>query len=229
MGAEFCRQLSRKGYKVHATLRDPAQGEALQAELAAEGFPLTLHRLDQRDEAQVAALASELGQQAGRLDLLVNNAGINARSGRPDHFPDTFQLSSLRREALLDMLHVNAVAPLMLTQQLLPLLQQAASARVLNISSWLGSLELKTQGSNYGYSASKAALNLFTRALAADLLPLGIVAVAVNPGWVQTDMGGSRARLTAEESVRGILEMAEALGPADAGRFLQWDGTPHPW
>jgi NAD(P)-dependent dehydrogenase (short-subunit alcohol dehydrogenase family) len=102
-------------------------------------------------------------------------------------------------------------------------------SRVVHISSWLGSITTKTSGGNYGYCPSKATLNNLARAMAFDLLPRGIVSVVVNPDWVQTDMGGARARLTPEASVAGVVAVADGLTPADAGRFLQWDRAALAW
>jgi NAD(P)-dependent dehydrogenase (short-subunit alcohol dehydrogenase family) len=80
-----------------------------------------------------------------------------------------------------------------------------------------------------GYNASKAALNMITTALAGTLGPRGVVAVAIHPGWVRTDMGGSEAPLTAEASASAVLATIDGLAAGDNGRFLNWDGTPHPW
>ncbi|MEY3015229.1 MAG: hypothetical protein RIT45_3964 [Pseudomonadota bacterium] len=123
------------------------------------------------------------------------------------------------------MVRVNAVGPLLVTQALVPLLVNAAAPRVLHVSSWLGSIARKRSGGNYGYAASKATLNMLGRTLAFDLLEREIMSVLMNPGWVQTDMGGTRADLTADASVAGMLAVVAGLGPADAGRFRQWDGS----
>ncbi len=100
---------------------------------------------------------------------------------------------------------------------------------MISVSSWLGSIEGKTSGGNYGYCASKTTLNMLARAMAFDLLPLGIVSVVFNPGWVSTDMGGPRATLTPHQSVAGMLATTARLTPSQAGHFMQWDGTEHAW
>ncbi|HEX6644184.1 MAG TPA: SDR family oxidoreductase, partial [Gemmatimonadales bacterium] len=84
-------------------------------------------------------------------------------------------------------------------------------------------------GGDYAYAASKAALNIMTRALAAELAPEGITVVAITPGWVRTRMGGMSATLSPEESVRGILRTADRLRPKDAGRFIDHLGHDQPW
>ena len=107
------------------------------------------------------------------------------------------------------------------------MLKKSRNPRVMNVSSWLGSISGKQNGGNYSYCASKAALNMLTRTFAYDVIRDGITAIMVNPGWVQTDMGGSRAKLTAEESVRGLLKVADGLTAGDTGKFYNWDGTEH--
>jgi NAD(P)-dependent dehydrogenase (short-subunit alcohol dehydrogenase family) len=95
----------------------------------------------------------------------------------------------------------------------------------------MGSLWWKQQegGGDYSYCSSKAALNMITRTLALDLLDDGIISVVVNPGWVQTDMGGEAADLTCAESVEGLLKVIGGLTLKQSGKFLTWDGTEHPW
>ena len=101
---------------------------------------------------------------------------------------------------------------------------------VINISSWLGSIERKTTGGHYSYSASKAALNMMNKALALEIKSDGIISIVVNPGWVKTDMGGTQASLTTEESVNGMINnILNKVEIKDTGKFFQWDGSQHPW
>ncbi len=225
LGLAFTRQLIRRGDRVVATARDPDAVEAW-ADLDETG---RLHRvaLDLDDPKSIAGLQAAVAAVTDRLDLLINNAGVNSRSvprGEPN-----VKLGALEPEGILAMTRINAVGPLLVTQALVDLLARGEAPRVLCISSWLGSVERKAKGGNYGYCISKAALNMATRALAFDLEPRGIIAVAANPGWVQTDMGGESADLTPEQSAAGLLNMAADLTEDDAGRFLQWNGEPHPW
>jgi NAD(P)-dependent dehydrogenase (short-subunit alcohol dehydrogenase family) len=88
---------------------------------------------------------------------------------------------------------------------------------------------MNNDGGSYSYRSSKAALNLVVKGLAADLADRGIIAVALSPGWVQTDMGGSSAELTPEESVAGMRAVIDGLTPADSGRFLNYQGEDRPW
>jgi NAD(P)-dependent dehydrogenase (short-subunit alcohol dehydrogenase family) len=103
-----------------------------------------------------------------------------------------------------------------------------SGSKVLNITSQLGSITLHLSN-HYSYNSSKAALNMLTRILAAELRPEGVVAVVVHPGWVQTDMGGPAAPLDPATSARGIISLAERLTLADSGEFFTWEGKRHPW
>ena len=226
LGLAFATELLARGYRVLAAARKPEGSEGLAALGAAHGERLVPLALDVGDPRSVAAGAAAAGEHTNALHLLVNNAGINSRSVPEGQ--GNVRLGSLEPEGFLAMMRVNALGPALVTQALLPLLA-AGGGRVVNISSWLGSIAGKTAGGNYGYAASKAALNMVGRAMAFDLAEQGGVSVQINPGWVQTDMGGQRAKLTPEESVKGILDVAERLTPDDAGHFLQWDGTPHEW
>ncbi len=174
--------------------------------------------MTETDEIQQAVEA--IGRESGRLDLLINNAGYFPRGETP---------ASLDKKTVMKTLRINSVGPLMLAQAMLPLLREGHTPKIINITSQHGSLERKRSGGNYSYSASKAALNMFTRALAADLHEDKIIVLAVHPGWVNTDMGGQGAPLTPAESVAGMLALIQRLTLADSGTFLTWNGQIHPW
>jgi NAD(P)-dependent dehydrogenase (short-subunit alcohol dehydrogenase family) len=118
---------------------------------------------------------------------------------------------------------------MLVIQHFLNLLRHSRRGRILNLSSLLGSVSVRTSPGDYAYSASKAALNIMTRALAAELAPDGIVAIVITPGWVRTEMGGRAAPLTPRESAEGILDVAGRLTPRDAGRFIDYQGEEQPW
>ncbi len=100
---------------------------------------------------------------------------------------------------------------------------------VVSITSGLGSIENNTSGGFYGYRESKAALNMFTRSLAAELRDDGFTCVVMSPGWVQTDMGGPDAKLTPEESITGMRAVIAKLTPADTGTYWNYNGETIPW
>jgi NAD(P)-dependent dehydrogenase (short-subunit alcohol dehydrogenase family) len=118
---------------------------------------------------------------------------------------------------------------MLVVREMLPLLEASPSAKIINITSQLGSLERKTSGGDYSYCSSKAALNMLSRTLAADLSGRGIPVIVVHPGWVQTDMGGSSASLTPHQSAAGIIALLDKLTLKDTGKFFTWEGRPHPW
>jgi NAD(P)-dependent dehydrogenase (short-subunit alcohol dehydrogenase family) len=221
IGLAFAKQLVAEGYDVVGTARNPNKYEFLSDE-GVQALPL-----DVGSEDSIARFSTVLQDVVSSVDLLVNCAGINSMSNAPFTKESSLRLGELEQESLLNQLKVNTVGPILLVQELLPML--AEGARILNVSSWLGSISIKQTGGNYGYAASKAALNMMNRALAGDLKERGVLTVVMNPGWVRTNMGGDKAKLSPEESVAGMLKALRAATLDDSGGFLQWDGTEHPW
>lgn len=227
LGLEFVRQLLARGDRVVAACRHPGKATALNT-LAGE-HPGRLHvlPLDAGAPKSHAELARELplvlgddGTQSdsGRLDLLVNNAGV-LHSGE--------RFGQLAAAHLEDSFRINAAAPLLLTQALAPLL--ADGARVANVSSQLGSIANCDRFGTPSYNISKAAQNMATRLLAHALGERGIVVLALHPGWVQTDMGGKDATLDASSAVAGLLRTIDAADMAASGSFIDWQGQALPW
>jgi NAD(P)-dependent dehydrogenase (short-subunit alcohol dehydrogenase family) len=218
IGLEFTRQLLAAGNRVLAACRNP--GRALKLTELAAGYPgrLNVLPLDLARERSIDELAREASALTDRIDVLVNNAGVLAGGER---------WGELAAKTIGDAVAINAIGPLLLTQRLAPLL--GAGARIVNLSSDLGSLERTREFHTPGYALSKAALNMVTRLLAAQLGPGGSVVVSVNPGWVRTDMGGERAPLTTAESVGAMRALIERLGPADNGSFVDYAGATLPW
>lgn len=231
MGLEWCRQLARRGDTVVLTARSAEKAQAAADPLLQEGLKVLPRALDVSDETSIAALSESLARDVGRVDLLVNNAGVNPKDHPdPNVFRSAFKLEALSADEVLRCIRINAVMPAVVVKHLLGLLTKSERPVVVSISSWLGSIGEKTTGGHYGYATSKAALNMMNRAMAFELKDRGVVAVVVNPGWVKTDMGGDRARLTPEEAVGGMIEnVADRVGLEDTGEFFQWDGTRHPW
>jgi NAD(P)-dependent dehydrogenase (short-subunit alcohol dehydrogenase family) len=228
LGLEFTRQLLAAGDEVVATARQPKQADELTKLVTTSGGRGTVVRLDVADPAEVSAATLHIGERFDAVDLLVNNAGIWSAPGQPER-ASAGPLAELRPEPVLEVLQVNAVGPILVTQALAPLLAAAGRATVVNLSSGLGSLARATGRGNVAYGMSKAALNMLTRHLAAELRPQGTVVVALSPGWVATDMGGPGAPLGPPESVQGILNVIDALTPAQSGSFLDHTGVTVPW
>lgn len=228
LGLELTRQLLAAGDEVVATAREPKQAGELNKLATTSGGRGTVVRLDVGDPAAVSAAALRIGERFDAVDLLVNNAGIWSAPGEPERV-SAGALADLRSEPVLEVLRVNAVAPILVTQALSPLLAAARSAVVVNLSSGLGSIEGATARGNVAYGMSKAALNMLTRHLAAELAGQGTIVVSMSPGWVATDMGGPQAALEPAESVHGILIVVGALTPAQSGTFLDHSGVTLPW
>ncbi|GAB4478050.1 MAG: SDR family oxidoreductase [Anaerolineae bacterium] len=220
IGLELTRQIAARGDHVFATCRSPQTAEALQTLATHHPEHITVLALDVTDDAQIEAAYHAVSARTGALDVLINNAGV---------FPRSEHLDTLDKATLLNTLHINAVGPLMVSRRFIDLLQHSDRPKLINITSQLGSISRKTSGGSYSYCGSKALLNMLTRALAFEVRPLGVTAIMLHPGWVQTDMGGSGASLRVEEAVAGMLRVIDGLTPEDTGRFLQWDGRELPW
>lgn len=220
LGLEFTRQLLARGDRVIAACRDPARANALSA--LATAHPEQLHVLaaDIARSASVAALAGEAGHLFNGLDLLINNAGVLISGER---------FGTVSAESLQTSLTTNAIGPFLLTQALTPLLAQGNRAIVANISSELGSIADTDSFYTPSYAISKAAQNMASVLLAHGLSDRRIRVLALHPGWVHTAMGGERAPVSPAASVTGLLEVIDRLGPADTGRFLDYQGKSLPW
>ena len=230
LGLEFTRQLAAAGDEVVATARHPKTADDLHKLASTSDGRVTVVRLDVGDPAEIEAAALHVGERFDAVDVLINNAGIWTAPDVPDR-ASSGSLADLRPDAVTEVLRINAVAPLAVTQALAPRLAAAERAVVLNLSSWLGSLEgAARQGrSNIAYGMSKAALNMLTRRLAVELADQGTIVVSMSPGWVATDMGGPSAPLEPPESVKGMLNVLDALTPAQSGSFLDHAGVVMPW
>ena len=125
-------------------------------------------------------------------------------------------------------LAVNTLGPLRVTQALLPNLRAGKGRKIVSMTSRLGSIEL-SDGRWYAYRASKSALNQINKIWSVELGPEGFVCTVLHPGWVRTNMGGPNATYTPEESVSGLIEVIEGLGPEDNGRFYDFQGQSIPW
>lgn len=220
LGLEFVRQLLARGDRVLAACRQPGKALALTGLAAAHPGHLHILPLDLDNERSITGLAREVGALADALDALINNAGVLVSGER---------YGSISAQSLADSFASNVIGPMLLCQALSPLLQNVINAKVMNVSSRLGSLAATTGFSTPSYAISKAALNMATRQLAASLAPRGVTVFCVCPGWVSTDMGGANATSTAQDAVAGLLRVFDAATPADAGRFINVDGAPIPW
>ena len=212
LGLEFARQFQEAGAIVIGTARHPDEAEELRE------LGVRIEQLDVTDPGSVAGLAKRIGDVA--LDILINNAGIFGAAGR---------LKDVDPEQYGRVFEVNCLGAMRVTQALLPALDRGDGKFIMNISSSAGSIDRNRGGGMYGYRESKAALNMFTRSIAGELKKKGFTCIAMDPGWVRTDMGGANATLSPEESIRGMLTVIENTGIEQTGSFLRYSGAEVPW
>ncbi len=216
IGLEFSKQYLADGWQVIACCRHPANAKELQ-QLASANTQLTVEALDVADFDQIDSLAAKLKGQA--VDLLINNAGIYHGSAQ----------SSVDYEEWAESFKVNSMAPHKMTQAFLSHIAASQGKKVATLSSKMGSIDDNSSGGSYIYRSSKTAVNMVMKSLALDIQAQGIAAVTLHPGWVQTDMGGSNALITTQQSVAGMRKVIDALTVADTGRFVAYDGEEIAW
>jgi NAD(P)-dependent dehydrogenase (short-subunit alcohol dehydrogenase family) len=226
IGLELCRQLQDRGDQVEAGARQPEQASALQELAARPG--VHVHALDVQSDASVAAFAAGLASEDPRpLDLLINNAG---------YLGAMTPLEGLDLDDVRLHYEINTLGPIRVTRALLPLLRRGGARRggllrkVVHVTSRMGSIADNTSGGAYGYRLSKAALNMASKSMAIELRSEVIASVVINPGWVQTDMGGRNAPTAASDCVQGLLQVIDGLKLEQTGAFLDYRGGAEvPW
>jgi NAD(P)-dependent dehydrogenase (short-subunit alcohol dehydrogenase family) len=223
IGLEIARQLAQAGVYVIIGARDAGRARKAVDELSSGGLQVTSVALDLTDHVSIAAAAKAIQNEHERLDILVNNAGIvDAEDGPP---------TSAAVDAVRRILETNFLGTLGVTQAMLPLLRRSSAARIVNLSSSLGSLAVNSDPSSpyysarlIGYNASKAALNMLTVQLAAELRDTPHVINSVSPGYVKTDLTGHTGFMTPEEGARLPVQYALLQDDAVSGRFVEEGG-----
>jgi len=218
IGLELVDQYLRRNFSVIATCRKPDQAEKLRA-LKTNHENLELLQLDVSDQGSIKEFASRLGDTA--IDIFINNAGV--------YGPANLRFGNVDAQTWSSVLQVNTLAPLLLTQQLMPNLLAGEDKKLVYISSKVGSIGDNKGGGGYMYRSSKAALNQVVKSLSIDLAGDGFIAVVMHPGWVLTDMGGPNALIDTRTSVEGLTNVIDALDSAQSGTFINYDGTVIPW
>ncbi|MBU0553522.1 SDR family oxidoreductase [Myxococcota bacterium] len=226
LGKEIARQLGGLGYTVVLTARDEEAGQVVVDALCAEGHDAHAVRLEVTNPEHIANVATYLEEKFGKLDVLINNAGISLEwDGQPS------DVDKLRRT-----LEVNTIAPFAITERLIPLLAKSEDARVINHSSGLGSLTTAEnawdQVSDFmapGYSSSKAALNMITIIHHKRLAPQGIIVGAAHPGWVKTDLGTSAAPTEVADGAKTVVSMVTVARDAFPAAQMTHMGKRLPW
>jgi NAD(P)-dependent dehydrogenase (short-subunit alcohol dehydrogenase family) len=233
IGLETAKQLGQLGVTIVLGSRSLANGEKAAVELRRLGVDARPIQLDVVSDADRVAAAKYIESEFGHLDILINNAGVmlDARDGAWAKNAT----STTSAKVLHDTFETNFFAVVALTQTLLPLLRKSPAARIVNLSSILGSQSLHaTPGSpiydakTFAYDASKAALNSFTIHLAHELQGTNIKVNSAHPGWVKTDMGGEGAMMEIVDGAKTSVELATLPEDGPTGGFFHL-GESLPW
>jgi NAD(P)-dependent dehydrogenase (short-subunit alcohol dehydrogenase family) len=231
IGFETSRQLAQLGIKVLMGTRNRNRGDTAVKKLQAEGLDVERLRLDVTDSEQIEKARSMVERKFGRLDILINNAGI-AHAGEP-FFANSAATVSMN--TLRETFDVNFFGLVELTQALLPLIGKSTAGRIVNLSSMLGSLTLHSDPQAgiddvkpLAYDASKAAVNQFTVHLAALLKNTPIKVNSAHPGWVKTDLGGEDAPMNTVEGAKTGVALATLDDDGPTGGFFHM-GESLPW
>ena len=214
LGLEFAKQLLADGHTIIAGIRNP---EAMDF----HHEQMTVYQLDVASTISVETFAKNVKSSVSSIDVLVNNAG--RMDGRWQ------SLEEVDPDMSLDVLNVNTIGPLRVSQALWPLLQGDKPTKVANISSLMGSIDDCMSGRSYAYRTSKTGLNMITKILAVEGQTDNITVTSYHPGWAKTDMGGERAPVPASISVQGLIGLIREQTADRSGRFFEYTGEELPW
>ena len=222
IGFEVARQIAKAGWTVLAAARNEELGKQAAATLQAEGLDVHFIQIDLNAKETAIIAAENIRSHFGKLDVLINNAGIASKGDGPP--------SKVNIEALETVMRTNYIGTVAVTQAMLPLLQNAGKAQIINVSSELGSVSLQTDPNwtfapvkVLAYCASKAALNMFTVQLAYEFRDGNIAVNSINPGYTATDLNGYSGPQTVDEGAAEIVRVALLKEPI-TGKFLETAG-----
>ena len=212
IGLELCRQLGQQRVRVILGSRDLAKGVAAAGELKANGLPVEPRQLDVASVQSIRECMNWVRRDVGRLDILINNAGIMVEDDDADPLEEL--------EIVRDTMQTNVYGPLLLSRLLIPIMKTRRYGRIVNLSSGMGSLS--EMGAGYvAYRMSKAGINVVTRVLAAETEGMGILVNSVDPGWVRTAMGGRGATRSVEKGAETPLWLATLPDDGPTGGFFR--------
>jgi NAD(P)-dependent dehydrogenase (short-subunit alcohol dehydrogenase family) len=219
IGFEVCRQLAQLGVIVVLGARDIEKGEAAANKLIDDGLPVEARQLDVANAQSIRECMTWVRKDLGRLDILVNNAGIMTEENDADPLEEI--------EIVRDTMQTNVYGALLLSRLAIPIMKSRRYGRIVNLSSGMGSLN--EMGPGYiGYRLSKAGLNVVTRVLAAESEGMGILVNSVDPGWVQTAMGGRGANRSVQKGAESVIWLAMLPESGPTGGFFR-DHKVIPW
>lgn len=226
IGFETARQLGRLGYRIWLGSRDAERGKLATEQLMAEGHDVRAIAIDVASNDSVRAAAAHVQEEDGKLDVLINNAGISGSRSAPSEQP----VSEIR-----EVYETNVFGPIRVTQAFLPLLKAAGGANVVMVSSGLGSLGWLSDAANQfygvnmlGYNSSKTALDAVTVSFAKELAAVGIKVNAADPGYTATDFNGHTGYRTVEQAAAGIVWLATLDSSGPTGSFF-FEQERVPW
>lgn len=216
IGLEYVKQYAIDGWHVIACCREPVKANALNA--LAQQYPcIEVHALDVADFEQIDTLARKMHDQA--IELLINNAGV---------YPSG-SFKAMNYQAWERAFKINTMSTLKLAEAFLPHMVKAGNAKLIAMTSKMGSIDDNTSGGEYAYRSSKTALNMVIKSLSVDLSKYGIAVAALHPGWVRTDMGGPNGLIDTATSVAGLRRVIQALDANNSGQFTAYDGETIAW
>jgi len=237
IGLQIAKDLAARGFAVLAGSRNLERGEAAAKEVGPHAYAL---QLDVTDQASITVAAERVRNEFGRLDVLIQNAAISNTRKLPgqsiEAYAKTTRPSNVPLDEMRAVWDTNVFGVLAVYQAMLPLLRKTPGARIVNVSSGVGSLTTNSDPdfahrSIFGpvYPASKTALNALTVAMALELEPEGIKVNAVSPGFTKTNLNGYAGTESVEEGAREAVRVA-LLGPeGPTGRFTRWENQTIPW
>ncbi|HZY35338.1 MAG TPA: SDR family NAD(P)-dependent oxidoreductase [Mucilaginibacter sp.] len=236
VGLQVAKELAATGITVLVGSRNFERGEAAAKEIGAGAIAL---QLDVTDSKSIATAAAHIRKGFGRLDLLVNNAAIsNTRKGdlSLEEYGKISRASNAPLDEVRAVWETNVFGVLAVYQAMLPLLRESSDARIVNVSSGVGSLELNADPNgpyhrSFGpvYPASKTALNAITLAMMVELEGTGIKVNLVSPGFTRTNLNGYAGTQSVEDGSREVVRVA-LLGPGGpTGTFTRWENATIPW
>lgn len=218
LGLEFSNQYANLGWQVIACYRNRANSLDLIS-IAEKNDNITLYRLDVTKEEQINQLSDYF--RGKEIDILIHNAGIDGNRCE--------RLGTMNMTEWMNVMVTNTISPMLVTQSLVENLKIGKYKTIVGMTSIMASIDDNQSGGRYSYRASKAALNQVIRTLSVDLSDDKVKALAIHPGWVQTDMGGANAKISPNESVKSMIELINKCTDTDSGSFLLYDGTRLPW
>ena len=219
IGLELTKQYANEGNQVIACARDTANASLLN-EIASGSENIKIEQLDIADAGSIESASSRIGEEA--IDSVIIVAGWVGG------MPDNQTIDNIDIDEWHNTLNINTIGPLLVAKAFKSNLAASGNGNLMILSSQLAA-STWPMGGMYIYSTTKAAVSKVGQILALDWAEDPIIVSIMHPGWVQTDMGGPTAEITAEESASGIRNVLSDLTKEDSGNFYKWNGDIHPW